>query len=198
MRFPRSSLVEFAKRAVQKGLLVGPEGNLSVRIKGQVFITPAGVPKEDLRPEEIAVVDLEGKLLEGKRPSSEIKMHLHLYTNQPEAKAIFHAHPSFTLALDLSGENFSQFYLPEALIYLRRIAKVPPLKPGSEELAANVAQKAKEAQVIILSRHGAVTFGKDLAEAFNLMLVLEKISRVTWLAKALKEDLVPLFNDFSS
>ena len=192
MRFPRTTLVDFARRAAGSGLLVGPEGNLSLKVKDQIFITPSGVSKEELRPEDIAVLDREGNLLEGKNPSSESKMHLAIYQARKGLSAIIHAHPPYTLALDLAGEDFSQFYLPEARIYLKKVTKVPLLPPGSEELAARVSEAAKEAQVIILSGHGAVTLGKNLTEAFNLMLILEKVSQVTWLAKNLRKDLEPL------
>ncbi len=192
MRFPRTTLVDFARRAAGSGLLVGPEGNLSLKVKDQIFITPSGVSKEELRPEDIAVLDREGNLLEGKNPSSESKMHLAIYQAREGLSAIIHAHPPYTLALYLAGEDFSQFYLPEARIYLKKVTKVPLLPPGSEELAARVSEAAKEAQVIILSGHGAVTLGKNLTEAFNLMLILEKVSQVTWLAKNLRKDLEPL------
>ncbi|NPA48513.1 MAG: class II aldolase/adducin family protein [Thermodesulfobacteria bacterium] len=192
MRFPRTTLAEFARRAARAGLVTGPEGNLSLKVKEEIFITPANVAKEDLRPEDISVVDLEGNLLEGKKPSSEIKMHLEIYASCPDVAAVIHAHPPYTLGLELAGEDVSKFYLPEGLIYLRKVAVVPPTSPGSEELAKKAAEAAKEARVIVLSRHGAVTLGKNLSEAFDLMLLLEKISRITWLAKALKKDLAPL------
>ncbi len=192
MRFPRSVLAEFARRAAAAGLLTGPEGNLSLKVKDKVFITPANLAKETLNPEDVAVVDLSGEHLEGRKPSSEVRMHLKIYASRPEVGAIVHAHPPHTLALELAGEDFNKFYLPEAGIYLGRIALVPLLPPGTEELAEEVARRLQETQVGVLSRHGAVTLGKDLAEAFNLMLVLEKISRVVWLAKVLKRELKPL------
>lgn len=192
MRFPRSLLVEYARRAAEEGLLVGPEGNLSLKVKDRVYLTPSGVFKKDLRPEDVTVVEPSGKVLEGRRPSSELLMHLKIYEARPDISAVIHAHPPYTLALSLAGEDFSKAYLAETVIYLKEVGLVPYFKPGSEELAQAVAEETRAKNVLVLERHGAVALGKDLAEALNLLLILEKGARVTWLAKALTPELKPL------
>ncbi len=192
MRFPRTALAEYAQRAAAEKLLTGPEGNLSLRLKEKIYITPSNVFKEKLRPEDITVLDPSGKVIEGRTPSSEAALHLRVYENRPEVGAIIHAHPPYTLALSLAGEDFSQAFLAETVLYLGEIGVVPFLPPGSKELAEAVAQAAKDKEVLVLERHGAVALGRDLAQAFTRLLILEKTAQILYLARTLKKDLPPL------
>ncbi len=192
MRFPRTALAEYAQRAAAEKLLTGPEGNLSLKLKEKIYITPSNVFKEKLRPEDITVLDPSGKVIEGRTPSSEAALHLRVYENRPEVGAIIHAHPPYTLALSLAGEDFSQAFLAETVLYLGEIGVVPFLPPGSKELAETVAQAAKDKEVLVLERHGAVALGRDLAQAFTRLLILEKTAQILYLARTLKKDLPPL------
>ncbi len=192
MRFPRTALAEYAQRAAAEKLLTGPEGNLSLKLKEKIYITPSNVFKEKLRPEDITVLDPSGKVIEGRTPSSEAALHLRVYENRPEVGAIIHAHPPYTLALSLAGEDFSQAFLAETVLYLGEIGVVPFLPPGSKELAEAVAQAAKDKEVLVLERHGAVALGRDLAQAFTRLLILEKTAQILYLARTLKKDLPPL------
>ena len=192
MRFPRTALAEYAQRAAAEKLLTGPEGNLSLKLKEKIYITPSNVFKEKLRPEDITVLDPSGKVIEGRTPSSEAALHLRVYENRPEVGAIIHAHPPYTLALSLAGEDFSQAFLAETVLYLGEIGVVPFLPPGSKELAEAVAQAAKDKEVLVLERHGAVALGRDLAQAFTRLLILEKTVQILYLARTLKKDLPPL------
>ena len=192
MRFPRTALAEYAQRAAAEKLLTGPEGNLSLKLKEKIYITPSNVFKEKLRPEDITVLDPSGKVIEGRAPSSEAALHLRVYENRPEVGAIIHAHPPYTLALSLAGEDFSQAFLAETVLYLGEIGVVPFLPPGSKELAEAVAQAAKDKEVLVLERHGAVALGRDLAQAFTRLLILEKTAQILYLARILKKDLPPL------
>jgi len=189
---PRRSLVHYAQKLAHLGLVTGHEGNLSLRTREGIYTTPSGRFKEDLRPEDIVLVDEEGKVLEGGRPSSELPMHLAIYRARPDVRAVVHAHPPYTLALEITGHDFSEVHLVEAALFLGEIKLVPFAVPGTEEVPEKLAPFLSEGQIFVLSRHGAVTLGKSLDEALNLMCILEKVSRVVWLAKALEGDVAPL------
>ncbi|QJA06381.1 class II aldolase/adducin family protein [Thermosulfurimonas marina] len=180
----RRALARATRYLAREGLLAGPEGNLSVRLKDRILVTPSGGLKARLRPEEVAEVDLSGKILSG-HPTSELPLHLALYRAHPGIGAVVHTHPPYTLALLLSGFDFSRHYLYEGKLLLGKISRVPAWPPGSEELARAVAEALKDSRVAVLERHGAVTVGAHLLEALNLTLVLEKVSRVIYLALAL-------------
>ncbi len=192
MNTPRRLLVKGAKKLTKLGLITGSEGNVSLRQGEKIFTTPTGVLKDDLAPEDIVVVDPEGRCLSGGKPSSELLMHLNIYRRRKEIKAVVHAHPPFTLALDLAGYAFDEFYLVEAALFLKKIAVVPFALPGTPDLPNQMEPYLDQTNVFVLSRHGAVTLGKDLEQALNLMCILEQVSRVTWLAKTLRPKLPPL------
>ncbi len=188
MRFPRTLVAEFARKLAAQGLIVGSEGNISLRAKEYIYTTPTGVLKAELTPSQVVVMDSGGKVVEGGRPSSEWPMHVAIYQKRPDVKAVVHAHPPYTLALSLAGFDFSRPLLAEAAIFLKEIAVIPFALPGTEEVPKAMEPYLQKSQVFILERHGAVTLGKDLAEAFNLMLILEQVSRVTWLALSLNSE----------
>ena len=192
MPFPRHLIVEYTQKLAFNRLIVGSEGNISLRTKDGIYTTPSGKLKTDLRPQDIVLLDKEGNLLEGRRPSSEILMHLAIYEAREDVYAVIHAHPPYTLALELAGHDFSKIYLAEGALFLKEIAHVPFALPGTREVPEAMKPALLKSKVFVLSRHGAVTLGKDLAEAFNLMCVLEQVSRIVWRAKLLEPQLKPL------
>ncbi len=188
---PRRKIVRYTRWLAREGLISGSEGNLSLRLSDRVLITPSGVLKAELRPEDLAEVTPEGEVLSG-APTSELPLHLEIYRRRPEIRAVIHTHPPYTLALSLAGFDFRKHFLAESRLLLQGVARVPFLPPGSAELARAVAEALREQRVAVLERHGAVTVGRDLHEALNLTLVLEKVSRVVYLALNLRPDLSPL------
>lgn len=192
MAFPRHEIVKFAQKLASYGLVSGSEGNISLKTREGIFITPSGKLMEDLEPKDIVLLDHEGHPLEKGKPSSEWRLHTLVYQKRQDVKAIIHAHPPYTLALNLADHDFRQPYVAEAALFLQNIQTVPFASPGTEELAQRLASAAQEGQIFILERHGAVTLGRDLKEAFNLMCLLEKVSQITWLALALRPEIKPL------
>lgn len=188
MKTPRTLLAEFARRLAALGLVTGSEGNLSVRVGERIYTTPTGAFKSELSPEQVVVLDHEGRVLSGGRPSSEVLMHLAIYQARPEVRAVVHAHPPYTVALELAGHDFSRPYLAEAAVFLKQVVTIPFAVPGTPELPAALAPYLEKAEVFVLSRHGAVTLGRDLVEAFNRMCILEQEARVTWLALSLNPE----------
>ncbi|RUM89009.1 MAG: fuculose phosphate aldolase [Thermodesulfatator sp.] len=187
----RYEVAEATRYLAREGLITGSEGNLSLREGEKVLITPSGGLKAYLRPEEIAEVALSGEVLVG-RPTSELPLHLAIYRSFPEVQAVVHTHPPYTLALLLAGLEFTHHYLYEGKIFLGKIARVPALPPGSEALAQAVVESLRESRVVLLERHGAVAVGRNLLEALNLSLILEKVSRVIYLARTLGDLPEPL------
>ncbi len=168
------------------GLIAGVDGNISAGAPEGFWITPSGCHKALLTPEDILLLDQDGRLLKGEgRPSSEWRLHQAIYRAQVECGAVVHAHPPWTLALGLSGHSLSPFLLTEAQLFLKDLVRIGRMEPGSRELAAEVGRAAAQAQVIVLEHHGAVTWGRDLAEALARMECLEHCSRITLLAKGL-------------
>ncbi len=182
MRTERALLKRYCRLLYEEGLVTGSEGNLSVRCGEHFLITPSSRIKKFLKQDEFAVVELSGRVISG-RPSSEYLLHREVYVRREDAGAVVHAHPPCVLALQLKGFDFKEFPLPEAELFLGTVKVVEWFPPGTKELAEAVAEAALEAKVLILERHGTVTFGRDLEEAANLSLILEKVCRITLLSR---------------
>ncbi|PMP66519.1 MAG: class II aldolase [Thermodesulfobacterium geofontis] len=172
----------FAKYLSKKGLISGSEGNLSIREKEGLWITPSGKIKEILTPEDLCFINWEGNFITA-QPSSEWGMHYKIYLKNPSANAIVHTHPLFTLVLDFCNFDFKKFSHFEGEILLGEIKVIPYLKPGSLELWESVSELAKDSKAIVLSKHGVVTWGKSLEEAVNLTLILEKMCKIEYLKR---------------
>lgn len=182
----REGVVETARRLHSAGLIAGADGNISVKAEEGFWITPSGRHKGLLGPGDLLLLGDDGTVLAGTgRPSSEWRLHRAIYGANPSCGAVVHAHPPWTLALELSGLSLRPFLLLEAELYLKEVAVVEHLAPGTEELARKVAEASNGSRVVILNRHGAVTWGQDLEEALNLMECLEHVSKITLLAKGL-------------
>ena len=174
----------FARRLVPEGLAVGTSGNLSTRAGDFLAITPRGLAYDDLTPEMVCVVDLEGALIEGElAPSTELPLHLAAYRST-EAAALVHAHSVFAtalsaVALELPAVHYLVAELGGAVPF------VPYATPGSEELARNLAEGLSNRHAVILQNHGTVAIGDGLAQAFERAILLEWLCAVYTRARLL-------------
>jgi len=176
----------------QKNYLAGTDGNVSVRLGDQVLLTPSGVNKGMMEEDQVITVDLEGRLLAGTgRPTSELRMHLLVYELRPEAGAVVHAHLPYATACTLAGISLLEPILPEVVITLKGIPTAAYATPGTEEVPKAIRDFIQEFDAILLSRHGAITVGQDVMDAYNKMEKLEHTARVV-LAARLQGPVSPL------
>jgi L-fuculose-phosphate aldolase len=175
----RHELVLIARLLFERGLMVGIDGNLSVRVgEDRLLCTPGGAIKGLLRPEELVAVDLEGRPLGPGRPSSELALHLAAYRLRPEVGAVIHAHPPTVIALSIAGLDFLPEALPEALLICGLPAVVPYAPPSSPEGARAAEPAISQADTLILSRHGSLALAVDLRQAFARTESLEQLAAV--------------------
>ena len=101
----RLEIIKVCRKLESRGLIAASDGNVSTRAgRDSILITPSGVSKSEMAPEEIAKTSMLGDLLEGPlKPSSEIRMHLLVYGMRPDISAIVHAHPPVATAFTLAG-----------------------------------------------------------------------------------------------
>lgn len=177
----RQDIIEVGRELYQKGLLVGTDGNISIRLnENQILITGSGFCKGKLKPENISMVNMQGETLEGPRPARDIRMHLAVYKEKPQTKAVVHAHPPVITGYSMSEVNFDRLALPEVMFNLSGIAVTGYATPISVEVARKVAealQKTPKAESILLANHGALTFGEDVFDAFYKMETLEMFAQ---------------------
>lgn len=188
----RQEIVRVCRMLHQKNYLAGTDGNVSVRLGDQVLLTPSGVNKGMMEEDQVITVDLEGRLLAGTgRPTSELRMHLLVYELRPEAGAVVHAHLPYATACTLAGISLLEPILPEVVITLKGIPTAAYATPGTEEVPKAIRDFIQEFDAILLSRHGAITVGQDLMDAYNKMEKLEHTARVV-LAARLQGPVSPL------
>ena len=181
-------LLDACRRLHSGGLLAASDGNLSVRLpNGLIAMTPSGVPKAKVQLKDLAHLQLDGTILEG-RPSSERAMHLVIYRAVPQARAIVHAHPPTAIAWSLARPDLSELPsdgLPEVILAAGRIPIVPMALPGTEEMGANLLPFLPAHRLMILARHGGLCWGEHMDEAAGGMERLEQVATILWKAETL-------------
>ncbi len=183
----REELVEIGRRLHARDLVGAAEGNLSARLGPDRFlVTASGVSKGHLGPGDLVVVDGRGERLHGeKRASTELRMHLAAYAARPDVGAVVHAHPITAVALTVAGVPPPSDLVPEAAVTLGPIAVAPFATPGTDEVPASLAPFLARHDVVLLDRHGALTLGRTLVEAFERMETLERVARIALAARLL-------------
>ncbi len=184
----RSQIVAIARTLYDKGYVVATDGNISVRLSpDRLLLTPTGICKGDLTEENLILCDNEGNALEAGRLTSETPMHLEVYKQRPDVNAVIHAHPPCTLALNLTGIQLDEYLLPEQTITLGEVPTAPFAMPSTSQGAEAIRELIEKHDTIILDRHGSLTVGETLAEAFHRLERLEFIAKVTVLARSIGE-----------
>jgi len=172
----RVQLVSYSARLLDDGLAIGSAGNMSVRAGDIVAITPSGIPYHAMSPEDVCVVALDGTEQDNREaPSTETPMHLAIYA-ATSAAAVVHTHSPEVIALSASRDELPAIHY--AITGLGGPVRVAPyVRFGSDQLAAEAVSALDGRSAVILRNHGAVTYGRDLAQAYDRALLLEWLAR---------------------
>lgn len=181
----RLELSKYAKKIVDKGLVVGPGGNISAIRGDTMYISPSGFALEEIEPDQWVPVSVKtGEILDMTfRPSSEVLMHLYCYRARQDMTAIVHTHPPYCIALSLVANELPTLF-PDQAALVGDLTFVPYVLPTTDLLADAVAAKVPEFTSIILENHGLVTVGKNLREAYYRTEVVEESSKIYLIAKS--------------
>ncbi len=189
MREPelRRLLVEICRRMYTQGYIAAGDGNVSAKLDAErVLVTPTGLNKGFLKEADLVITDLRGKLLRGtKKPSSEFLMHALAYAERPDVGAVVHAHPPITVGLALAGVSLAQCILSETCLVLGPILTAPYSTPTTDEVPQILKPYMRQANAIVMDRHGAITLGRDLDEAYNRLEAMEHAAKITHTARVL-------------
>ena len=188
----KQDIVCICRMLHRKNYLAATDGNVSVRLGDRLLTTPSGVHKGLMEADQVITVDLSGRVLEGEgRPTSEIRMHLLAYEFRRDITAVVHAHLPYATACTLAGIDLLEPILPEVVITLGGIPTAPYATPGTEEVPDSIREFIQDYDAILLARHGAMTVGRDVRDAYNKMEKLEHTARVV-LAARLQGQLRPI------
>ena len=182
-----ADIVRVCRRLYERGLVAGPDGNVSVRLlDGTILVTPSGMSKVDVCDEDLVMVDPEGRPMGRSRPpSSELQMHLRIYQRRPDAMAVVHAHPPLATGFAVAGENFVAPVLPEVILQMGGVPLLPYTTPGTSALADSFDPFVDRHDAFLLANHGATTLGPTLDIANQRMESLEHAARILFTARML-------------
>lgn len=185
----KEALAGICHMLYQRNLVTACDGNISSKVsKDHILLTPSGMNKVLLFPEDIIVLDLSGNTVEGDgRASKEYPMHQLIYRMRPDVKAVIHTHPVFATAFALAGKNIPDNYLIETTMMLPDIALAEYAPPGTQALAEAIRPHVPVSNAVLLKNHGALTYGTDLTDAYNKMEVLESIAKTIIMSRILGE-----------
>ena len=180
-------IVAVCCRLYDRGLIAGQDGNVSVRLDdGHILVTPAGLSKVDVAPGALVELTPEGsQVTDGLAASSEVGMHLRIYRERPDVRAVVHAHPPVATAYGAVGRDFMDAVLPEVIFHLGRVPLVPFALPGTPALGEAMAPFLADHDAFLLACHGATTVGPSLRLAHQRMESLEHAARIMFAAAQL-------------
>ncbi len=182
-----SELIFFSELCYSNRFVAATDGNLSVRTKQNTFLaTPSWLCKGRIRESDIAEVDINGRLLKGKRkPSSEFKLHSFIYRSRKDINAIVHTHPRFATAFAVAGIALDKIVLPEVYLKLKFVPLAKYATPSTDEVPKSISKYVKDFNAILLANHGLVTFARTLEEAYMLNEKVEQFAEISFYARAL-------------
>ena len=182
----RREIVEIGRRLWDRGYVAANDGNISARLGGRILVTPTGLSKGFLKPDDIVVVSESGVKLSGRiDPTSELPMHLAVYRERTDIDAVVHAHPPKATGFAVAGVPLAQCVLPEVILTLGEVPLAGYATPSTEEVARSICEFIPRFNAILLSNHGALTLGRDLSQAYFRMETVEHFAEITLAARAL-------------
>ncbi len=169
-----------------RSYVVSSDGNVSIRLdENRVLATPTMMCKGRMTEADLAVTDMEGKPLSDKRASSELAMHLLIYNERPDIRAVCHAHPPHGTAFAVAGLAIDQPILSEVILTLGCVPLTSYGTPSTDELTEAMRPFVKNHNALLMANHGAVAYGEDLWQAFDRLETLEHTAKIAILSRAL-------------
>ncbi|MCC5910112.1 MAG: class II aldolase/adducin family protein [Clostridiaceae bacterium] len=186
-----NSIIDNGLKMIESGLVKGTWGNISVRKDDKLWITPSGIPYEGLTSDLIAVVDLKsGEQIDGEaKASSEMPLHRSIYLAYGEINGIVHTHSVYASAFAAIEEEVPCYTEDQAQIIGGSIPVAKYAFPGTDELGNNIVQALKEgAYAALLAKHGLVSIGRNLQEAWTVAEIAEKSAQVASILKSMNKE----------
>ena len=201
-RFFASEKIETLKRRIcdigrrmwERQFTDGNGGNITIRVgENLVLCTPTLISKGFMTPEDICLVDMEGRQLAGARKrTSEVLTHIAIMKRQPKARSCCHAHPPHATAFAVARIRPPTCLIPEAEVFLGEIGMAQYDTPGSPNTAKIVGDEAVDHQCVLMENHGVITWGKDVEDVYWKMENVDAYCRTIWIAASLGKPLQPI------
>lgn len=178
----REEICTVGKSLYERGYTVGSAGNISARLEDGWLITPTDACLGRLKPEEIAKVSKDGTWVSGNKPSKTLELHRQVYDRNPEVNGVLHTHSTSLVALTLAGVWNKDDILPPLTPYqIMKVGHIPLIayqRPGSPDVAAQVAQLANDVRGVMLERLGPVVWETSVSKASFALEELEETAKL--------------------
>jgi L-fuculose-phosphate aldolase len=182
----RREICRVGQLMYDRSYVVGSDGNISMRLDdGRIVGTPTMTCKGRMTEDCLAVTDAAGRPLTASKPSSELAMHILIYNERPDIKAVCHAHPPHGTAFAVAGLAIDQPILSEVILTLGCVPLANYGTPGTGELSDAMRPLIKHHNALLMANHGAVAYGSDLWQAFDRLETLEHTARISILSRIL-------------
>lgn len=191
----KKEICEYGRRLYERGFVAANDGNITIKTgENEVWATPTGVSKGYMNPDMMVKISLDGELLSKseRKPSSELKMHLRVYKENPNVRAVVHAHPPYATAFAIAGKPLYPDTLAEPMFMIGEIAFAPFGMPGTYEVPDSIAPFCKTHDVALLANHGAIAWGENIEMTYFRMESLEHFCRINLYSRYILQEAVPI------
>jgi ribulose-5-phosphate 4-epimerase/fuculose-1-phosphate aldolase len=190
----RDEIVETGRSLYARGLSPGTSGNISVRTDTGYLVTPTNASLGALDPARLSALDEHGRHAGGDAPTKEVWLHLAMYAERPEARAIVHLHSTHAVAAAcLDGVNEDDVLPPLTPYYVMRVGRLPLVpygRPGDDSLAGAVRERARRSPALLLANHGPIVAAPTLASATAAVEEIEETAKLVLLTHGMKTRLL--------
>jgi len=205
----KEEICDIGRRLYNKGFAAANDGNISYRLdENRVVCTPTQICKGFMKPDDLCVVDMEGKQIAGHRKmTSEIRQHITIMKELPEVKSVVHCHPPHATAFGIAREAIPQCILPEVDIFMGDVPIAPYRIPGGQDFADAILPFVHKSNIIVQANHGTVSFGPTVERAYwltelldaycKILLISRDLGKVEYFNKQEAEDLLKLKTEWN-
>ncbi len=183
----KQDICDIGRRIYDRQFAAANDGNITVRVsENEVLCTPTMHCKGFLKPDDIALIDMEGNQLAGrKKRSSEALLHLEIYRQRPDVRSVVHCHPPHATAFAIAREPIPQCVLPEVEVFLGDVPITRYETPGGQAFADTILPFVDKTNLMILANHGTVSYGENVERAYWWTEILDSYCRMLLLARQL-------------
>ena len=183
----KEAICDVGRRIYGRGFCAGNSGNITCRLnEHEVLSTPTQISKGFMTPDDLCVIDMQGRQLGGRRQrSSEALMHLEILNARPDVQSVVHCHPPHATAFAVVGEPIPQAVMPEVEVFLGEVPITRYETPGGKKFAETVLPFVRHTNVIVLANHGTVSYGESVERAYWLTEILDQYCRILLLTRQL-------------
>ena len=165
---------------VELGLNRGTAGNASVRYSDGMLITPSAMPVSEMDTESMVRMNLEGKVLQGSRPSSEWRIHRDILKARPEIGAVLHMHSTFATTIACLRKDVPPVHYMIAMAGGDTIRCTPYSLFGEQALSDHALEALRNRKACLLGNHGMIALGTDLTDALAVAVEVESVCEIYW------------------